>query len=69
MPFKMRSSDKANGNAAMVRLLQEVLGVPLNVSARGHFMGALGAALYALDHARSGERHASAAFAGKEVAR
>jgi (R)-2-hydroxyacyl-CoA dehydratese activating ATPase len=56
-------------NAAMVRLLQEVLGVPLNVSARGHFMGALGAALYALDHARSGERHASAAIAGKEVAR
>ncbi len=45
-------------NEAMVKLLREVLGVPINVSARGHFMGALGAALYALDHARAGERHA-----------
>jgi activator of 2-hydroxyglutaryl-CoA dehydratase len=39
-------------NAAMVELLQEVLDTPLNVSAQGHFMGALGAALYALDRAR-----------------
>jgi predicted CoA-substrate-specific enzyme activase len=46
-------------NAAMVKLLQEVLDVPLNISARGHFMGALGAALYALDHARSGDVGAS----------
>jgi predicted CoA-substrate-specific enzyme activase len=46
-------------NAAMVKLLGEVLGTPLNVSARGHFMGALGAALYALDHARAGEHHAT----------
>ncbi|HEX9058251.1 MAG TPA: acyl-CoA dehydratase activase [Ktedonobacterales bacterium] len=45
-------------NVAMVKLLQEVLDTPLNVSARGHFMGALGAALYALDHARAGQRHA-----------
>jgi predicted CoA-substrate-specific enzyme activase len=43
-------------NAAMVSLLQQVLGTPLNVSAQGHFMGAIGAALYALDHARSGSR-------------
>ncbi len=47
-------------NAAMVKRLQEVLDSPLNISARGHFMGALGAALYALDHARAGERHAAA---------
>ena len=46
-------------NAAMVKLLQEVLDTPLNISARGHFMGALGAALYALDHARSGDGGAS----------
>jgi predicted CoA-substrate-specific enzyme activase len=48
-------------NAAMVKLLQEVLNSPLNISARGHYMGAIGAALYALDHAHAGERHASAA--------
>jgi predicted CoA-substrate-specific enzyme activase len=47
-------------NAAMVSLLQQVLETPLNVSAQGHFMGAIGAALYALDHARAGQRHASA---------
>jgi hypothetical protein len=33
----------------MVALLQEVLGVPLNVSRRAQFMGAIGAGLYALD--------------------
>ena len=49
-------------NAAMVALLHEVLDTSLNVSARGHFMGALGAALYALDHARArdGQRQALA---------
>ncbi len=47
-------------NEAMVKLLREVLEAPINVSARGHFMGALGAALYALDHARAGERHVAA---------
>jgi (R)-2-hydroxyacyl-CoA dehydratese activating ATPase len=41
-------------NQAMVALLQEVLGTPLNVSAQGQFMGAIGAGLYALDHARAG---------------
>jgi (R)-2-hydroxyacyl-CoA dehydratese activating ATPase len=41
-------------NAAMVALLERVLETPLNVSAQGHFMGAIGAALYALDHARAG---------------
>jgi (R)-2-hydroxyacyl-CoA dehydratese activating ATPase len=43
-------------NAAMVALLQRVLDMPLNVSARGHFMGAVGAALYALDHVGVGAR-------------
>jgi predicted CoA-substrate-specific enzyme activase len=47
-------------NAAMVSLLREVLATPLNVSSRGHFMGAIGAALYALDHARAGQQRASA---------
>jgi predicted CoA-substrate-specific enzyme activase len=45
-------------NAAMVSLLAEVLETPLNVSARGHLMGAIGAALYALDHARAGRPRA-----------
>lgn len=43
-------------NLAMVALLQEVLGTPLNVSAQGQFMGAIGAGLYALDNARAGRR-------------
>jgi predicted CoA-substrate-specific enzyme activase len=41
-------------NPAMMALLQEVLATPLNVSVRGQFMGAIGAGLYALDHARAG---------------
>ena len=41
-------------NVAMVVLLQEVLGTPLNVSAQGQFMGAIGAGLYALANARAG---------------
>jgi predicted CoA-substrate-specific enzyme activase len=40
-------------NPAMVELLQEALGMPLNVSTRGQFMGAIGAGLYALDHAQA----------------
>jgi predicted CoA-substrate-specific enzyme activase len=42
-------------NAAMVATLEERLGVPLNVSEESHFMGALGAALFALDRVRAGE--------------
>jgi predicted CoA-substrate-specific enzyme activase len=37
-------------NPAMVRVLEELLEVRLNVSEESHFMGALGAALFALDH-------------------
>ena len=36
-------------NIAMVRLLEELTGVPLNVSEDSHYCGAIGAALYALD--------------------
>lgn len=45
-------------NVAMVSLLQEALGAPLNVSDRAQFMGALGAGLYALDQVRAGRRFA-----------
>ncbi len=43
-------------NVAMIALLEEVLGTPLNVSAQSHFMGAIGAGLYALDNVRAGRR-------------
>jgi predicted CoA-substrate-specific enzyme activase len=42
-------------NLAMVVLLEEVLGTPLNVSSQSHFMGAIGAGLYALDNVRAGQ--------------
>jgi len=37
-------------NPAMIAALTERLGVQLNVGGESHFMGALGAALFALDH-------------------
>ena len=37
-------------NEAMIRTLTQALGVPVNVSEDSHYMGALGAALFALDH-------------------
>lgn len=40
-------------NSAMVATLTERLGRPLNVSDESHYMGALGAALFALDHVRA----------------
>ena len=40
-------------NVGMVRALEDVLGRPLNVSPDGHFMGALGAALFALERAEA----------------
>jgi predicted CoA-substrate-specific enzyme activase len=40
-------------NLAMVRGLEAVLGRPVNVSPDGHYMGALGAALFALERARA----------------
>jgi (R)-2-hydroxyacyl-CoA dehydratese activating ATPase len=41
-------------NVGMVRALEAVLGTALNVSVEGHFMGALGAALFALERAQAG---------------
>jgi predicted CoA-substrate-specific enzyme activase len=38
-------------NTAMVELLEELAGMPLNVSEESHYCGAIGAALYALDRA------------------
>ena len=43
-------------NTGMVQALEEVLGKRLNVSEEGHFMGALGAALFALERAQAGAR-------------
>jgi predicted CoA-substrate-specific enzyme activase len=37
-------------NTAMIEALTEKLGIQLNVSEESHYMGALGAALFALDH-------------------
>jgi predicted CoA-substrate-specific enzyme activase len=37
-------------NVAMIDALQAALGHPVNVSEESHYMGALGAALFALDH-------------------
>lgn len=37
-------------NTGMIHTLKEGLGKPLNVSPESHYMGALGAALFALDH-------------------
>jgi predicted CoA-substrate-specific enzyme activase len=40
-------------NQGMVEVLNEMLGLQLNVSEESHFMGALGAALFALDRIKS----------------
>lgn len=45
-------------NVGMVRALEEELGLPLNVSPESHYCGALGAALFALDHVAAGQAHA-----------
>jgi activator of 2-hydroxyglutaryl-CoA dehydratase len=50
-------------NVGMVRALEAVLGTAINVSPEGHFMGALGAALFALERAQAGV--AAAALAGR----
>ncbi len=42
-------------NVGMVRALEDVLGKRINVSPEGHFMGALGAALFALERAEAAE--------------
>jgi predicted CoA-substrate-specific enzyme activase len=40
-------------NVAMIEALARSLGLPVNVSDESHYMGALGAALFALDHIRA----------------
>jgi predicted CoA-substrate-specific enzyme activase len=40
-------------NLGMVRGLEEALGRPMNVSHEGHYIGALGAALFALERAQA----------------
>jgi predicted CoA-substrate-specific enzyme activase len=50
-------------NTGMVRALEDVLGKPINVSPEGHFIGAIGAALFALERARA--QVAGAAPAGR----
>ena len=37
-------------NVAMIKALEDVIGQKLNVSEECHYMGALGAALFAMDH-------------------
>jgi predicted CoA-substrate-specific enzyme activase len=51
-------------NVGMVRALEEVLGQPINVSPDGHYMGALGAALFAAERAAAGDRITAPAAAG-----
>lgn len=38
-------------NTAMVKMLEEMTETPINVSEESHYCGAIGAAIYALDHA------------------
>lgn len=47
-------------NIAMIATLEERLGLKVNVSEDSHFMGALGAAMFALDHIRAGRAPAHA---------
>jgi len=51
-------------NIGMIKALEDSLGLKLNVSEESHFMGALGAALYAFDHIHS-SREPSGAAEGK----
>ena len=43
-------------NIGMIKALEEALGKKLNVSDDSHFMGALGAALFALDHIKASRK-------------
>jgi predicted CoA-substrate-specific enzyme activase len=50
-------------NIAMVRLLEQSMGMPINVSEDAHFCGALGAALFAHDRAFGTEQQRATAVA------
>ena len=47
-------------NIGMIKALEDGLGMKLNVSPESHFIGALGAALFSLDHIRSSRAPARA---------
>lgn len=47
-------------NGGMIKALEQALELRLNVGAESHFIGALGAALFALDHIRAGRVPSSA---------
>jgi predicted CoA-substrate-specific enzyme activase len=49
-------------NTAMIETLQHALGVTLNVSEESHYMGALGAALFALDTILAGRQPAGVRY-------
>ncbi len=50
-------------NTGMVHVLDEILGLHVNVSEESHYMGALGAALFAMDHILNSRAPARAAVA------
>jgi len=52
-------------NEAMVEVMNEIVGAKLNVSEESHYMGALGAALFALERIEKG-RHLDPATVGEE---
>lgn len=52
-------------NIAMIAALQDRLGCSINVSEESHYMGALGAALFALDHVKA-SRAPARSTAGRE---
>jgi sugar (pentulose or hexulose) kinase len=51
-------------NPAMVEVLNEMLGTKMNVSEESHYMGALGAALLALEHVAGGTARGGPAAGG-----
>ncbi|MDR7482369.1 MAG: acyl-CoA dehydratase activase [Armatimonadota bacterium] len=55
-------------NVAMVKLIGEMVGAPVNVSDESHYCGAIGAALFALDHITAGGPAPAALPAGVPAA-
>lgn len=53
-------SGGVSNNAGMVAALEQTLGASLNISQESHYMGALGAALFALERAVANERQVMA---------
>ena len=53
-------------NIGMVKALEDVLGRPLNVSEEGHYVGALGAALFALERALAAAATGTRVTAGRD---